>query len=126
MGYSESYTLNMTRVHNILRTEPATPVQIVTGRDALCEKFPQDEPCHCHDANVAERDGAVLYLLKLSAGDVMSWKEITGRIAQSVVPQDIDTLCVTCPWRAYGVCQEGIAALKAGQNLLPLPRAAQH
>jgi hypothetical protein len=120
MGYSESYTKNMTRVHSRLRQHPETPVTLVSGPDDLCAYFPPDQPYHCEDPNVHQRDAAVLDRMGLTPGTTLSWRELQGRLAASFVPSDIPHLCSTCPWLPYGVCEDGVRRIRDGEGLFPV------
>ncbi|MBX6352957.1 MAG: DUF1284 domain-containing protein [Thermoflavifilum sp.] len=127
MGYSEAYAENMTRVHDQLRRRPETMVMLTAGPDDLCAHFPPDQPYHCQDANVHERDAAVLRRLGLRVGGVVAWGEIERRLAAQFVPEDIPRLCCTCPWLAYGVCEDGVRRIRAGEGLYPvLPKETDH
>jgi hypothetical protein len=121
MGYSPEYVANMTAVHERLRREPQTPVALVDGPDDLCACFPRDRESHCERAGVGSRDETVLARLGLRTGEVRTWEEIERRIAGRVVPSDIAHWCVTCPWRPYGVCEEGVSRANRGLPLAPLP-----
>lgn len=120
MGYSEAYAENMTKLHNTLRTEPDTMVEIVFGPDDLCAHFPEGETYHCEDQNVYIRDSAILERLGVKVGEVKSWQTIEEEIAHKVVPGDIPLFCETCPWRSYGVCEEGIEDVREGRGLRPV------
>lgn len=117
MGYSPEYTINMTHLHQTLLRVPQTHILLVAGPDDLCTKFPESQPYHCEDANIYERDSAVLEKLELRVGQNLPWSKIQERIREKIVPRDISTLCPTCPWRTFGVCEEGIDQLRAGQGL---------
>lgn len=121
MGYSPEYVENMTRIHQTLRARPWTPVQLVEGPDDLCAKFPEVGTYHCEDADVKTRDAAVAAQLGLEMGQAVTWEEIQRRIRQHVVPADIGRLCASCSWRAYGVCEDGVADINAGQGLRVVP-----
>lgn len=121
MGYSDEYVRNMTRMHSQLRAEPETLVKLVSGPDDLCAHFPCNQPYHCQDRNVHDRDREIANTLGLEAGEVVTWAEIEARIARLLVPADIPRLCATCPWLAYGVCEEGVAAVINGEGLRALP-----
>jgi hypothetical protein len=120
MGYSAEYVANMTRLHQLLRSEPNTPVTLVSGPDDLCAEFPSDQPYHCLDDDIGLRDAAVLDKLGLTVDTVLSWQEIQTREAERVVPQDVLRLCSTCSWLTYGVCQEGVARIRDGRGLFPV------
>ncbi|KIL38046.1 hypothetical protein SD70_29045 [Gordoniibacillus kamchatkensis] len=120
MGYSAEYAANMNAVHERLRTEPETAVALVLGADDLCSCFPADQPYHCDSDTVARRDAAVLERLGLEPGQSLAWSELLRRIAAAVSPADVPLWCASCPWLQYGVCEEGVALVRAGGGLRPL------
>ena len=52
MGYSQEYVENMTKLHQSLRDEPETWVQLIEGPDQLCEKYPNSGEYHCQDRHI--------------------------------------------------------------------------
>ncbi|SEM23209.1 hypothetical protein SAMN05192533_101526 [Mesobacillus persicus] len=108
MGYSEEYVENMTRLHQTLRQNPKTLIQLVNGPDQLCEKYPNTGEYHCQDNNIYERDAVILEKIGLKIGQILHWEDIEFHIRKNVVPTDIQTVCETCSWRSYGVCEEGV------------------
>ncbi len=124
MGYSKEYVENMTSMHDTLRTMPDTEVHIVSEPDDLCLRFPETQPCHCDHQNIHHRDSAMLEKLGIKVGQTLSWRNIEDRIKASFEPADIDDLCRTCSWRAYGVCHEGVTEMKAGRGLRPVQKSA--
>lgn len=117
MGYSEEYSANMTRLHQTLRAEPETEILLVYGSDDLCDKFPPEEPYHCDDLNVHQRDSVILTQLGVAIGQVWRWSALEQRIAGNVVAGDVPRFCSTCPWLAYGVCERGVDSIKTGKGL---------
>lgn len=117
MGYSEEYVENMTRLHQNLRENPKTLIQLVKGPDQLCEKYPNSGAYHCQDENIYERDAAILEKVGLKLGQILKWEDIESCIRKLVVPSDIQILCETCSWRSYGVCEEGIREIHEGKGL---------
>ncbi|MDT8861159.1 DUF1284 domain-containing protein [Alkalihalobacillus sp. MEB130] len=117
MGYSKEYVQNMTRIHQTLREDPKTPTHIIKGPDQLCNKYPNSGEYHCQHDNIYERDAAILKLMGLEIGQILYWEDIETRIRKNVIPSDIHTICETCSWRTYGVCEEGIEELLAGKGL---------
>ncbi|WP_284036898.1 DUF1284 domain-containing protein [Neobacillus sp. 114] len=117
MGYSEEYVKNMTRLHENLRKNPTTLIHLVNGPDHLCEKCPSTGQYHCEDKHIYERDAAILEKMGLKIGQILSWEEIESHIRKFVVPADIQTICETCSWRSYGVCEEGIQEIHDGKGL---------
>lgn len=117
MGYSAEYVENMTALHQTLRDYPETDIRLVNGPDDLCVKFPDDKPCHCEDANVLQRDAAILRRLGAEIGQTLSWQVLVRRISERMDAEAIPQLCSTCPWLSYGVCEEGVQNLKSGLGL---------
>ncbi len=123
MGYSDEYVRNMSKVHQQLREHPQTLVQLVTGPDDLCAYFPCNQPNHCQEDTVHQRDRNIAQALGLDTDEAIPWQEIEERVAARLVPSDIPQFCSTCPWLPYGVCEEGITVVRNGGGLRPLPEA---
>ncbi|GAA2699399.1 hypothetical protein GCM10009865_05360 [Aeromicrobium ponti] len=117
MGYSKEYVENMTRLHQTLRNNSKTWIQLVKGPDQLCEKYPNSGEYHCQHDNIYERDSAILEKMELKIGQILKWEDIESHIQKYVVPSDIQTVCETCSWRLYGVCEEGIQEILEGKGL---------
>lgn len=120
MGYSKEFAANMARVYTTLREHPESEVEIVAGVDALCACFPGDQVYHCDESPVFARDALVLERLGLEPGSRLPWRDIWRRLQQCVEPSDIDRWCLTCPWRPYGVCVEGVKRMQTSAGLPPL------
>ncbi|WP_338469761.1 DUF1284 domain-containing protein [Niallia sp. XMNu-256] len=117
MGYSRDYVENMTQLHQTLRDQPETWIQLIEGPDQLCAKYPNSGEYHCHDQHITARDHVILEKLGLIIGQMIKWKDIEASIRNNVVPSDIQTVCETCSWRSYGVCEEGIQNILEGKGL---------
>jgi len=120
MGYSNLFADNMKQVYERLRKEPETVVQIVNGVDDLCKCFPGDQPYHCDNTSVHERDQAVIRHLNIVEGDQLEWNEILQRIRTNITPQHVPVWCNGCPWLTYGVCEEGVGRVVNGEGLSAL------
>ncbi|MGZ4135214.1 MAG: DUF1284 domain-containing protein [Tumebacillaceae bacterium] len=121
MGYSPEYAENMTRLHQTLRENPETEVLLVVGEDDLCAKFPTDHPYHCDNQSVHVRDAAVFQQLGVEVGQIWTWRDLQTRLAGHMSPTDIPRLCSNCEWLSYGVCEEGVKRINAGENLPIIP-----
>lgn len=117
MGYSKEYVENMTKLHQTLRNNPETLVELVEGPDHLCEKYPNSGEYHCKDQNIYVRDAVILEKMGLRIGETIKWQEIENRVKDFVIPSIIQTVCETCNWRSYGVCEEGIQHIIDGKGL---------
>ena len=115
-GYDAAFVANMTRVVNSL--DDATPVTVVAAPDALCTACPhlQESGCALHGAEtetgIVQQDRDVLKRLAIRDGETLPWGEILGRIARSVAPGDLDSICGACPWLPLGHCAEGLDKLR--------------
>ncbi|WP_409300703.1 DUF1284 domain-containing protein [Peribacillus sp. SCS-155] len=108
MGYSREYVQNMTHIHQTLRRNPKTWIQLVSGPDQLCEKYPNSGDYHCQGTHIYNRDAIILEKLGLKIGQILKWEDIESVIHKHAVPSDIQIVCESCSWRSYGVCEEGI------------------
>ena len=117
MDYSPEYVENMTRLHQTLRENPKITIQLVEGPDQLCEKYPNSGVYHCQNDNIYKRDAAILEKLGLRIGQFVKWEDIELRIQRYTVPTDIQSVCKSCSWRSYGVCEEGIQDILEGKGL---------
>lgn len=117
MGYSEEYVKNMTYLHQTLRENPQTLIQLIKGPDQLCEKYPNSGTYHCQNENIYERDAVILEKLGLKVGQILKWEEIESCIKVLILPSDIQVVCETCSWRSYGVCEEGVQDILDGKGL---------
>lgn len=117
IGYSEDYAINMTKVHEQIRQYPKTLIEIVNGPDCLCDKFPKDGDYHCENKNIYDRDSAILQMLHLQIGQIVTWEEIENRLRKYVTPSVIETVCQTCSWKPFGVCEEGMKRICNGESL---------
>ncbi len=129
-GYSPAFAANMADILAALDRAPETPVQVVDVPDGICAAFPADQPGHCLEADVVERDRRVIARVGLNVGDVLTWRELRRRLGAAFSPADLDGLCTTCRWLPLGFCREGLAALQstsavdAGKREMPGASAA--
>jgi uncharacterized protein len=96
MGYSQEYVENMTHMHQTLRNDPKTLIQLVKGPDHLCEKYPNSGEYHCQNDNIYERDAAILEKMELEIGQILKWEDMESRIRKHVTASDIQVVCETC------------------------------
>ena len=116
-GYSEEYVENMTAIHQKIRINRETLIEIINGPDVLCAKYPANETYHCQDEDIYVRDEEVLAKLGLQVGQIYSWREIESQLMKAVKPKDLTLICESCSWRAYGYCEEGLQRIQQGKDL---------
>ena len=115
-GYSPEFTANMDAVVDSLDDD--TEVTVLDAPDVLCAACPNlaDGGCTLHgagsEAGIVHQDRDVMRRLGLTAGETVLWGAIRARIAQSIAPDDLDTICGRCPWLELGHCKAGISALR--------------
>jgi hypothetical protein len=107
-GYSEAFVDNMTAVLDHLSQHSHTLVRLSDEPDVLCAKYPTDQPNHCCQPEVIERDRRILAQLDLHRGTTMPWSDLVERAKTRFVPDDLTQLCSTCPWLPLGYCQQGL------------------
>ena len=117
VGYSKEYADNMTAVHNKLQRQPQKLVQLISGPDMLCAKFPCYQENHCHEKRIYAQDAAILDFLGLQVGQIVSWATIEQRLKIYAKPNSIQTLCGHCTWRKFGYCEQGFKHLLDGHGL---------
>ncbi|MHC4341768.1 MAG: DUF1284 domain-containing protein, partial [Planctomycetota bacterium] len=59
------------------------------------------------------QDREVLGRLGIESGETILWGEILERIRRSVAPEDLDSICGSCPWLPMGHCKAGLRRLRA-------------
>jgi len=115
-GYDAAFVANMTRVVDSLAD--AIPVTVIAAPDALCAACPhlQESGCALHGAGtetgMVRQDRDVLKRMAIRDGETLPWGEILARIARSVAPGDLDSICGACAWLALGHCAEGLRKLR--------------
>ena len=119
MGYSDGFVAALHDVVVTLRDEPATPVRVRVGSDTVCRACPSLSAGGClrYGMGVVEQDARVAQVLGVASGDEMPWADLQEKVRERVAPADLAGLCGSCPWLEYGVCAEGIAALRDGKGI---------
>ena len=114
-GYNPEFIANMTRVVGSL--DGAARVTVIDQPDVLCAACPNlaESGCALHgqgsEKGMVQQDRDVMGRLGITAGETLPWSEIVSRIAERVVPDDLDDICGACPWLPLGVCKAGLRAL---------------
>jgi len=106
-GYDRAHAEGIGAVIRQLQA-PGARVTLVAGVDAICAACPTREEARCREDSA--RDRAVREALGLAVGHEEDAAELFTRVARQLSPEDLAALCAGCPWYAWGVCAEGLAA----------------
>lgn len=117
MGYSEQFITTMRTIVEQMKDDRPRKVRVVRGLDTACGSCPHQGPGICQASQDSEKhvlglDTNVLTHLNLIPGEIYDKHELIERTRERVRPEDLDHLCAGCSWLPYGVCKEGIAALR--------------
>ena len=116
-GYSPDFVANMTRV--VASLGPAAEVTVTSEPDVLCSACPNlaEDGCALNgrgaEFGIVRQDKHVMARLGIVPGETLAWGDIVDRITAAIEPDDLDSICGTCPWLPLGVCKVGIARLRA-------------
>ena len=111
-GYSPEFVANMKSIVGGLGG--TTEVTVVAEPDSLCSVCPnlKQSGCALHgegtEKGIVRQDKDVLARLGLADGQTVTWGEILARIRARVKPDDLDSICGTCPWLPLGHCKNGL------------------
>ena len=97
-GYSEEFTLHMTRIKNDLENNPN--VKIVCETDDICSKCPNNKNSEClSEDKVREYDRDVLRRCNLSEGEIISYDEFKDLVYKNIlIPEKREEICGNCQW----------------------------
>ena len=116
LGYSEEFIRNMQAVVRRLHNQPQVVLKLETGCDVICRACPYRWGEWCarrpNASNPEATDRAVLARLGYSPGQRVRAVRVFRRVAERILPQDINKLCPDCEWRVLGSCAAGLRALR--------------
>lgn len=111
-GYSPEFVANMTRVVESLGD--TVEVTVVDRPDVLCDACPNLEAggCALHgegsERGIVAQDRDVMHRLGINPGAKHAWSDIMKRIRSNIRPDDLDSICGSCPWLPLGHCKEAL------------------
>jgi len=122
MGYSPEFVKKMAEIVAFIRDEQIDfPIKVVNELDETCLVCPHSRAgiCNAPKANefVQNLDSKVLTHLQIEKNQLYYKEELVSLVAEKVKPDDLDFLCEGCSWLFYGVCKEGIKALREKRKL---------
>jgi uncharacterized protein len=117
-GYSPDFVENLAGLHQRLREDPESLVEVQDHPDDVCAACPHRSETGCtidgpesEEAMIAQ-DREVLARLGLKVGMRLPWREVLLRISGSVTGDDLPAICGTCRWLPLGYCREGMEQLR--------------
>ncbi len=112
LGYSPQFVATMQRVVHTLQ-DNAVLVGVEVRADVICQSCPYLTDSHiCSRGTPADRDQAVLSVLKVRPEVEKPWGEWLNLIAICLNPECFRTLCSDCEWYQLGYCMEEIKRLQ--------------
>lgn len=107
-NYNQAQKTSWDIISKQLRDNPDTDIVILSGKDDLCKKCPNDGTgtAVCRDNSVNELDKKVQNLIGLVTGQKYKFSEIMRRMAWVMTPEMHKELCSTCTWWRKGLCHD--------------------
>ncbi len=118
MGYSPDFVIKMRGIVEQIRDDQMDfMIQVVADLDDTCGACPHRGKTTCEasegsNEHVLTLDRNVIHQLGLVDGATYPKSFLVQLTAKKVKPDDLDHLCNGCSWLSYGVCKEGILALR--------------
>ncbi len=111
-GYSDDFSLNMSRMQKLLFENPETLITITKGADDLCARCPHRVGDACSSLHPPLFDENVLRLTTLSYGQAVTWQEFSS-LTSPLSLFRLEETCPDCEW--LSLCKE-IAAERRDYN----------
>ena len=109
-GYSLGFIKNYKKIVQALNNNEDTLIEVAEYMDDICSACPNkiDETlCKTQD-KILKLDQAHSETLKLSTGEVLSWKQAKERIKKHMSIEKFHASCNGCSWKQYGICQQAL------------------
>nr|WP_302599942.1 DUF1284 domain-containing protein [uncultured Cellulosilyticum sp.] len=108
-GYSSDFVINMGNIHKALKDE--NEIEIILGKDAICEKCPNMIGEGCTSQSKVERyDQQVAKLCGLKEGQVLNYGKFKNLAYTQIIEQkQLNSVCGDCQW--IEICKKGIPVL---------------
>ncbi|MHB1000620.1 MAG: DUF1284 domain-containing protein [Armatimonadota bacterium] len=112
-GYSTEFVDNMRRVHQSLKDNPESSVQVTDMPDDICAACPNlsNEGCfgenRNNEVNIAGKDSIVMARLNILPGDIYTAVELFN-LATDCFAGGLRDVCSSCKWFESGWCEKGL------------------
>jgi hypothetical protein len=118
LGYDEKFVKNMDEIIRKLNNEQDMLIKVVDNVDNICAMCPNNVDGECkienYPGSVREKDRAILEVLGIEVGEILSYKKIINRIREKMTEEKMRDICRDCEWFSLGYCLEGLKKLKGG------------
>lgn len=116
-GYSPAFVDNMAAIHAALAANPDRLIRLHAEPDTVCAACPHlAAGCTLNglgsESEMARQDRDVLARLDLTAGAVVTWRDVLARIRRAISGDDLPSICGSCRWLPLGYCAEGLKRLR--------------
>ncbi|MEW8997238.1 MAG: DUF1284 domain-containing protein [Thermoanaerobacter sp.] len=118
LGYDEKFVKNMDEIIRKLNNKHDMLIKVVDSVDNICAMCPNNVNGECteeeYPGSVKGKDRAVLEVLDIRPGEILSYREVTNRIKEKMTEEKMEKICSNCQWFSLGYCLEGFKKLKGG------------
>ncbi len=107
-NYNQTQKTSWDRISTYLQNNPDTDIVILSGKDDLCQKCPNDgsKSAICKDDNVNKLDEKVKNLIGIETGKTYKYKDILNKLKTTITEDIHKNLCQTCAWWQKGLCKD--------------------
>ena len=107
-NYNQAQVNSWDKISKQLKENPDTDILILSGKDDLCKKCPNDGKgtAVCRDNSVNELDKKVQFLIGVETGKKYKFSEIMRRMKWIMTPEVHESLCSGCTWWQKGLCHD--------------------
>ncbi|OPJ64433.1 DUF1284 domain-containing protein [Clostridium oryzae] len=115
-GYSQSFVLNMNRIHKELNEKAGLKIKIVFSTDDVCKKCPNklsENYCSSNE-KVMNLDSKVIRYLRLEE-KIYTYAELVDKLSLSINGKIMDDVCGKCEWYKTSKCRANILNLAKGK-----------
>jgi len=107
-NYNKEQVNSWDKISKQLKDNPDTDIFILSGKDDLCKKCPNDggKASSCREKAVSELDNKVKFLIGIETGKTYKFSEIMRRMKWVMTPEVHKDMCSGCAWWQKGLCHD--------------------
>lgn len=107
-NYNQNQKTSWDTVSKYLNEHPDTDILILSGKDDLCKKCPNDGSgtAICKDDSVNKLDEKVKNLIGIETGKTYKYSDILNKLKTTITEDIHKNLCETCAWWQKGLCRD--------------------